>query len=223
MVNRDLNLEEKIRTLRKEYSSDLELDVTTVASTPMEQFRRWFDAACSAALDEPNAFVLSTVGDNGQPSSRVVLCKELSDNGFIFYTNYQSRKGREMAGNRRVAATFFWGLLERQVRIEGIVSQISRERSEEYFSGRPRGSQLGAAASVQSSVLDSRLALEKSFSECEIRYQGCEIPCPKEWGGYLITPTRCEFWQGRENRMHDRIVYSKPESELHWVTERLSP
>ncbi len=191
---------------------------------PIAQFEAWFEQAVAANptdWHEPNAMTLATATPDGGPSARVVLLKGVADGGFHFYTNYGSRKGREIAANPRVALTFFWPWIERQVRIEGEAAKVSREASEAYFHSRPRGSQLGAAASAQSSFVPDRDALEARLAELERLYGQAQVPLPDNWGGYAVTPTRIEFWQGRSNRLHDRLEYVKQEGG--WAMRRLSP
>ncbi len=179
--------------------------------------------ARAAKLKEPNAMTLATATVDGRPSGRIVLLKELSPNGFVFYTNYTSRKGHEMDENPWVSLTFYWAELERQVRVEGQVSQVDRAKSELYFRGRPKGSRLGALVSHQSEVLPSRAPLEVRLAELEQRYADTDdVPTPEWWGGYCVRPTAIEFWQGRENRLHDRLLYRKKEDDA-WSLERLSP
>jgi pyridoxamine 5'-phosphate oxidase len=186
-------------------------------SNPIRQFERWLKDAQAADLKEPTAMVLATAG----PSARVVLLKEVSDGGFVFYTNYDSRKGQELKTNPNCALTFYWAELERQVRIEGRAVPVARQKSEIYFRSRPRASQLGALASRQSTVIASRAELEERVSELGARYAE-NIPVPENWGGYCVRPDRMEFWQGRANRLHDRIRYRR-EGEGEWRIERLSP
>jgi pyridoxamine 5'-phosphate oxidase len=213
-----LSLEE----LRLEYKRGA-LDEANCDSNPMQQFRRWITDARSAQLIEPNAMTLSTATPDGRPSGRIVLLKELTAEEFLFYTNYTSRKGREMTANPFVSLTFYWGELERQVRIEGRVRRVSREKSEAYFRGRPKGSRLGALASHQSTPLPSRAPLEETLAALEEQYRDSEdVPTPDWWGGYAVRPETFEFWQGRPNRLHDRLVYSKT-GETGWVVGRLSP
>jgi len=210
-----------IADLRREYSlaglSEPELD-----PDPIQQFRKWFDQAVAAGIVEPNAMVLATVDEAGQPSTRTVLLKAVDGRGFSFFTNYESRKGRELAGNPRAAVTFPWVALERQVCITGAVSKLSRAEAEAYFKLRPRGSRLGACASRQSELISSRAELEARMRELETMYPGEEIPTPPSWGGYVLTPVEIEFWQGRQNRLHDRLCY-KRQPNGRWTIERLSP
>ena len=195
------------------------LSEETCDSNPIRQFERWLEYAQAADFKEPTAMILATAGASG-PSARVVLLKEVSDRGFVFYTNYDSRKGQELETNPNCALTFYWGELERQVRVEGRAEPVAREKSEEYFRSRPRVSQLGALASRQSAVIGSRAELEERVKELEARYPG-DIPAPRHWGGYCVRPERIEFWQGRANRLHDRIRFQRDGEQ--WRIERLSP
>lgn len=195
-----------------------------VAADPFAQFRDWFGEAQQSGIVEPNAMTLSTVdATSGQPSSRIVLLKGLDDRGFTFFTNYESRKGRELAGQPRAALGFFWKELERQVNVRGTVEKVTREESEAYFQIRPRASQLGAHASAQSRAIPGRVWLEEQFAALEQKYpEGTEIPLPGTWGGYRLIPEALEFWQGRPSRLHDRISYTrKPDG--NWRLDRLSP
>ncbi|NNE34304.1 MAG: pyridoxamine 5'-phosphate oxidase [Rhodothermales bacterium] len=212
---------ERIEDLRKEYTK-AELDLTGVRQDPIEQFGIWFDEAGRAAVVEPNAMVLCTVSGQGKPSSRVVLLKGFNDTGFSFYTNYESRKGRDIEENPFAALTFWWISLERQVRIEGRLERVSAAESDRYFSTRPRGSQLGAWASAQSSILSSRGDLEQRLVEVDRRFSGRPVERPPHWGGYVLDPDCMEFWQGRASRLHDRICYTRKEGGS-WKIERLSP
>jgi pyridoxamine 5'-phosphate oxidase len=233
-----------IADLRREYNltglwrKDLDAD-------PMVQFRRWFDQATGARasgrvrkffvnlyksllllgrveVTDLNAMTLATVGPNGQPSARMVLLKGVDARGFIFFTNYQSRKGLELAANPQAALVFYWPHLERQVCLTGRVAQLPAAESDAYFQCRPRGSRIGAWASDQSRVVGDRAALERQWAECEKQYPGSEVPRPPHWGGYVLTPVSLEFWQGRPNRLHDRFRYTREEDQS-WTIERLSP
>jgi len=188
---------------------------------PVSMFRRWYDDAHAAGLHEPNAMVVATVSTDLAPSARLVLLKGVSDDGFVFYTNTGSRKGRELAGNPRCALLFPWHPLERQVRVDGTATLLSRDAVDAYFAVRPRGSQLGAWASHQSSVVSGREELAAAYDEAQARYADGDVPTPEEWGGYLVTPESVEFWQGRPGRMHDRLVYRRTADG--WRTERLAP
>lgn len=190
---------------------------------PFEQFSLWFEQAQAGDLLEPNAMTLSTVDQGGQPSARVVLLKSFSTEGFVFYTNYNSRKAQAMNENSQVAASFLWLPLQRQVSLVGAVHKISRAQSAAYFASRPRSSQIGAWVSPQSQALRSRSELESLQQEMEARFAEGPIPIPDHWGGYCIRPHRLEFWQGRPSRLHDRFVYSKSANDSSWVACRLAP
>jgi pyridoxamine 5'-phosphate oxidase len=210
----------ELRDLRHEYAAQ-GLDESDLVPDPLAMFRRWLDDAQGAPLGEPNAMVVSTVSSTGRPSSRMVLLKGL-DEGFVFYTNYSSRKGQELAANPHCALLFPWHDLERQVRVEGVASMVSVEENQAYFSSRPRGSQLGAWASPQSTVVDSRAALDQSYTETEQRFGAVEeLPVPPHWGGFRVVPEVVEFWQGRRSRMHDRLRYRRTENG--WTVDRLAP
>lgn len=210
-----------LASLRENYTR-AGLDEANCETNPIEQFAKWFGEAKVADLKEPNAMVVATVDAGGRPSGRVVLLKKV-DHGFVFFTNYHSRKGQELETNPHVAATFFWAELERQVRVEGTVGFVPRGESEAYFSGRPRGSKIGAWVSEQSATLPSRQELEARLKQVEATFDGVEdVPTPEHWGGYRILPERVEFWQGRPNRLHDRIVYTRQENGT-WGMERLWP
>jgi pyridoxamine 5'-phosphate oxidase len=189
---------------------------------PMELFRRWYDDAVRAGVEKVNAMALATVGTDGRPSGRMVLLSSFDERSFVFHTNYRSQKGREMARDPRVALVLWWGPLERQVRIEGRAEKTSAADSDAYFAGRPRGSQLGAWASEQSAVIPDRAVLEGSLREMERRYAGGPVPRPPHWGGYRVIPDSIEFWEGRENRLHDRARYRRGEGG-EWLVERLAP
>ncbi len=210
-----------ISRLRKEYTRT-GLDESDAAPDPIEQFRGWFDDALAADLHEPNAMTLATATPGGRPSARIVLIKGFDERGFIFYTNYGGRKAGELEANPHCALVFYWGELERQVRIEGRVSRISDEESDAYFASRPRGSQLGTWVSEQSRSIENRGALELRLRELEREYEGREVPRPPFWGGYRVEPEVLEFWQGRENRLHDRLQYRRSE-DGGWRRERLQP
>ena len=206
--------------LRKEYTR-AGLTESDADTDPIAQFRRWFDTALGADLHEPNAMTLATATPEGRPSARIVLLKGFDERGFVFYTSYEGRKSEEIEANPRCALVFYWGELERQVRVEGGVSRIPEEESDEYFGSRPRGSQLGAWASEQSRPVERRDALEERLRNLEAEYEGREVLRPPFWGGYRIEPEVIEFWQGRENRLHDRLVYRR--SGGSWRRERLQP
>jgi pyridoxamine 5'-phosphate oxidase len=197
------------------------LNETTVDKNPFIQFTKWYEGVLSSKLNEPASMMLSTADVNGNPSARIVLLKEIDDSGFVFYTNYGSRKGKDLKENPKAALTFFWDELLRQIRIEGRIEKINRETSKEYFSSRPRESQIGAWVSAQSSVIPNREILENKFDELEEKFGNEEIPLPHFWGGYRVIPNYFEFWQGRENRLHDRICYKKENDE--WKIFRIAP
>ncbi len=210
-----------MKEFRKEYGKK-SLDESQVLRDPMAQFKSWFDEAKEADLNEPNKVVLSTANAAGRVSSRIVLLKEMTTHGLVIYSNYQSQKAQDMAENPSVSLLFFWEELERQVRVEGQAQKISRERSQGYFDSRPRGSRLGAWTSPQSQRIESRQDLEKMFQATIEKFEGIEdIPVPDFWGGYEITPDRWEFWQGGENRLHDRIAYLQEDNS--WKIHRLAP
>ncbi|HSC99551.1 MAG TPA: pyridoxamine 5'-phosphate oxidase, partial [Casimicrobiaceae bacterium] len=190
------------------------------ASDPFDQFARWFDEAVAAALPEPNAMTLATVDPAGGPAARVVLLKGIDPRGLVFHTNYESRKGREMIADPRVALLFFWVELQRQVRVEGVAERVSAEESEVYFAARPRRSQLSAWASPQSAPVPDRAWLEAQVASVEARFTST-VPRPPHWGGIRVVPNRFEFWQGRESRLHDRLVWSKEGDR--WKIGRLAP
>ncbi len=213
--------EPDLAKLRREYGRQ-RLDEQTAGDDPLRLFARWFDDVLRADLLEPNAMALATVGPDGQPAARMVLLKGFDERGFTFYTNYRSRKGRELEANPRAALLFWWPPLERQVRIEGEVEKTSPAESDEYFDQRPRLSQLAAAVSPQSEPIGSRLELERAVFELERKYFGKPIPRPEHWGGYRLRPRRMEFWQGGENRVHDRLLYELgPDGS--WKRTRLAP
>ena len=213
-------MQKDIASIRRDYQM-ASLDEAASAANPMDQFTHWWEDATTSNIDEVNAFVLSTVDANRAPASRVVLLKGYTPEGFIFFTNYDSDKGKEIAANPNVAMNFFWKELERQVRITGTIKKISSEESAEYFHSRPLGSQVGAWASPQSQVIPNRDFLEKNFTEQTEKYKEGNVPLPPHWGGYIVHPTQVEFWQGRSSRLHDRIRYSFENHQ--WSKVRLAP
>jgi len=210
-----------ITDLRKDYSK-FTLDGSTVNEDPIVQFNLWLEDALTSQVPEPNALTLSTVSEDGRPSGRIVLLKGLEQGKFIFYTNYQSQKGKELEKNPACGLTFFWPELERQVRIEGMASRTDIYSSEKYFQSRPRESQVGAWASPQSSMIVNRDILEERVKKIEEKYKGFEkLPKPKQWGGFAVEPLKIEFWQGRPNRLHDRILFTRMDGA--WKIHRLAP
>jgi pyridoxamine 5'-phosphate oxidase len=210
----------KLSGLRREYRR-ASLDEADAHPDPVEQFRRWFEEVVAVDLHEPNAMTIATVSPAGRPSARVVLMKGFDERGFVFHTNYAGRKGRDLEANPACALLFYWGELERQVRIEGRAQRVPDAESDAYFRSRPRGGHIGAWASEQSRPVESRAALEARVRELEAEYEGREVPRPPHWGGYRVAPESFEFWQGRENRLHDRLVYRR--SSEGWGIERLQP
>ena len=206
--------------LRQNYSLG-GLSESEAGDDPFALFRTWFDQALAAGIAEPNAFVLATANEHGVPAARLVLLKALDDRGFTFFTNYDSRKGREMDANPHVAMVFPWHALERQVRIEGTVEKVTAAESDEYFANRPLGSRLGAWASAQSAVIPDREFLERRHAELKEKYPDGNVPRPPNWGGYRVLPTAIEFWQGRPSRLHDRILFTRRNGT--WIKERLAP
>ncbi|NBD20592.1 pyridoxamine 5'-phosphate oxidase [Aquabacterium fontiphilum] len=207
--------------MRRQYEL-AELDETHVAADPLHQFQRWFDEAVRAKALEPNAMTLATVSAEGRPSTRVVLLKGLDERGLVWYTNYESRKGAELAVNPHAALQFFWPELERVVRVEGVVSKLADAESDEYYRTRPLGSRIGAWASPQSQVIPSRAALEATWAAEQAR-QGDDPVRPPQWGGYRLQPLYWEFWQGRASRLHDRLVFQRTEEGAVWQLSRLAP
>lgn len=208
-----------LKNMRLSYEQDQLLE-SSINKNPFKQFRIWFDKVLEAKIIEPNAMTLATVSKIGIPSARVVLLKEFDETGFTFFTNYLSRKGKEISENPNAAILFWWKEFERQVRIEGKIEKISKQESEKYFNVRPLKSRYGALASNQSEVVESREILEKRFADLEKQF-GDNPPMPENWGGYKLIPNRFEFWQGREGRLHDRIVYEKTTND--WKYYRLQP
>jgi pyridoxamine 5'-phosphate oxidase len=213
--------QDKLQDMRQEYAS-AGLSEDSVKADPIKQFTAWFDEAQEANVPEQNAMTLSTATHDGRPSARIVLLKGYSDAGFVFFTNYLSRKGKEIGKNPMGALSFFWPSLERQVRIEGVLEKVSKEESERYFHSRPKDSQVGAVASPQSQEIPDRAFLEKKWEELTAAYDGKEVPKPSYWGGYILKPRLIEFWQGRPSRLHDRILYKKIDNK-NWKKVRLAP
>jgi pyridoxamine 5'-phosphate oxidase len=206
---------------RSDYGRDA-LTESDLDPDPIVQFRRWYDVAVASGAIEPHAMTLATATPDGQPSARVVLLRGVDDRGFSFFTNYESRKGRDLEENPRAALVFFWAELERQVRVEGRVVRVSEAESDDYFASRPRGSRLGAWASPQSAVIPDREAFEGLLRDLEEKYPDEDVPRPPTWGGYRVVPDSFEFWQGRPSRLHDRFRYSRREDDS-WLIERLAP
>jgi pyridoxamine 5'-phosphate oxidase len=209
-----------LAALRAEYAEG-GLDVGDLEPDPVAMFRRWLDEALAAGVHEPNAMVISTVGLDARPSSRMVLLKGLDERGFVLFTNHTSRKARELEANPHCSLLFPWHPLERQVRVEGTAHVLERESVEAYHRLRPRGAQLGAWASTQSQAVASRAALSAAYAEVAERFEGRPVPVPDHWGGYRVAPESVEFWQGRPSRMHDRLVYVR--AEPGWEIRRLAP
>jgi pyridoxamine 5'-phosphate oxidase len=209
-----------IADIRKEYKlrSLLENDVDP---DPVRQFQQWWNEALTSRIEEPNAMTLATSNSKGKPAARIVLLKGLSNDGFVFFTNYESRKGKELKENPFASLLFFWKELERQVRVEGTISKVSEEKSNEYFSSRPAASKLGAWSSPQSSVIKSRDELDENVKKYQQQFGEGNIPKPQHWGGYVVKPNLIEFWQGRPSRLHDRIQYTLKNDG--WIIERLAP
>lgn len=210
-----------ISDIRKDYKLK-SLSENDVAADPIEQFGSWWNEALQSELEEVNAMTLATATADGRPSARIVLLKDYSEEGFVFFTNYESHKGEEMKSNPHVALVFFWAALERQVRIEGTVEKVPAADSDAYFMSRPRGSRIGAWASPQSKVIEGREVVEKKVSALEQQFGEGDIPRPGHWGGYIVKPVLVEFWQGRPSRLHDRICYTT-NGAGGWTIERLAP
>lgn len=212
----------EIADLRREYTKE-GLSRKSLNPDPLEQFRLWFDQALAADLPEPNAMILATLGEGGVPSQRTVLLKAYDSSGFVFFTNYQSRKSREIAREPQVSLLFPWFPFERQVIVSGPAEKISTMESLRYYASRPRGSQIGAWVSQQSEVISSRKILEMKWEEMKRKFSSGHIPLPDFWGGFRVIPESVEFWQGRPNRLHDRFLYQRKEDSENWAIERLSP
>lgn len=215
-------MQKDLGNYRKSYEKS-ELIEENVSENPMQLFQTWFyETEQSDSVDEPNAMTVSTMGLDGYPKSRVVLLKKYTHEGFIFYTNYDSEKGKAIAKNYQVCISFFWPVLERQIIIKGNAEKIAKNLSDGYFESRPDGSKLGAMASDQSSVIPSREVLENKLKQLEVEYKDKEMQRPENWGGYIVKPISIEFWQGRPNRLHDRIRYTI-QKDFNWKMERLAP
>ena len=216
MAEKEMN----IRDIRQEYMLG-GLGDDHLTENPKTLFDRWFKEAVNSRVDEPSAMALSTLGSDGYPQSRIVLLKGYDEEGFTFFTNYESQKGKALAGSPRAALLFFWPELQRQIRITGDVTKTSQEESDDYFHSRPRGSRLGAWTSEQSQMIQGRNFLEERFTAFDLKYPGDDIPKPPHWGGYRLSPISFEFWQGRESRLHDRIFFRKENNA--WKAARLAP
>jgi len=210
-----------IADIRKDYMLKTLIE-TEVERDAIKQFDKWWQDAVNSAVDEVNAFTLATATLDGKPSARIILLKGYDENGFVFFSNYTSNKGNELAKNPQAYLVFFWKELERQIRIEGIVEKVSSEESDSYFASRPEGSRIGAWASPQSSVIENREVIEESVLKYQQEFTGQPIPRPKHWGGYRLKPGLIEFWQGRSNRLHDRLQYTL-QADRTWKIERLAP
>jgi len=206
--------------LRISYTKD-SFSESDLLESPFDQFEKWFSEALKSKVDEPNAMSLATISPDGNPRTRIVLVKDFSKDGLIFYTNYESAKAKGMEVNKAVSVNFVWHPLQRQINIQGFAEKVDRRVSESYFHSRPRGSQLGAHVSPQSKAIASRIVLEDRLAELEAQYKNEPIPLPENWGGMRIVPTRFEFWQGRDNRLHDRFEYILKNDQ--WSTQRLAP
>ncbi len=210
-----------IAALREDYRAKT-LEINDINSNPFLQFKNWLQEALNSSVKEANAMTIATVDAEGKPSARIVLLKGFDENGFIFYTNYDSKKGQDLAANPHIAAVFLWKDLERQIRIEGKAKKITKAASLQYFQSRPKGSQIGAWASPQSQVIPDRSILENNVATLKEKYKDVDnLPIPNHWGGYVIVPTLIEFWQGRSSRLHDRISYKLKRE--NWIMERLAP
>jgi pyridoxamine 5'-phosphate oxidase len=214
-------MDTSVADLRKEYTFQ-GLSEANAHPNPFEQFKIWFNQALAAQLPEPNAMTIATATSDGKPSARMVLLKDYSERGFVFYTNYNSHKGQQLVKNPWGAIAFWWAELERQVRIEGRVEKVSEAESDEYFHSRPKGSQLGAWVSNQSQVIESREVLEQSLQHLKEEYEDKAVPRPPHWGGFRLIPDEIEFWQGRPSRLHDRLLYRRGE-DGSWTIQRLAP
>lgn len=214
-------MEISVADIRKDYTRQ-GLSEADADPNPFKQFHIWFNQALQAQLPEPNAMTVATVTADGKPRARMVLLKNFDPRGFVFYTNYKSQKGQELADNPQAALVFWWAELERQVRIEGRVEKVSEQESDEYFHSRPKSSRLGAWVSNQSQIIESREVLETQLQELTAKYEHQDVPRPPHWGGFRVVPSVIEFWQGRPSRLHDRLQYVRV-NQTDWVIERLSP
>lgn len=216
------DIKNQLATLRNDYTGEV-LDTSTVSPDPVKQFEKWMAEALFKKLPDPNAMILATASKEGQPSIRTVLLKDYTEKGFVFFTNYNSQKGKEIEENPKGSVLFFWPELMRQIRIEGVLEKIDPAESETYFKTRPVGNQISAWVSQQSSEIGSKQILEGKYKDLEEKYKGKEIPYPEFWGGYRLCPTVFEFWQGQANRLHDRIRYDLECEECKWIIKRLAP
>jgi len=214
-------MNKNIADIRRDYSLQ-SLTEENIDANPIIQFKKWWDETLNSEIIEPNAMTLATASQDGLPSARIVLLKGFGENGFVFFTNYDSYKGRQLTENPKACLVFFWKEIERQVRITGLVSKISAKESDEYFDTRPESSRIGAWVSPQSQVIESREWLDQQFNNLVSKMKGSEIQRPPYWGGYIVNPVMIEFWQGRPGRLHDRIQYSI-EEDGRWKIERLAP
>jgi len=210
-----------LATIRKDYRLQ-SLSEEDVDTNPIKQFEKWFQQALASGIEEPNAMTLATSTTDGKPSARIVLLKGIKDNGFVFFTNYESKKGKQIHDNPFAGIVFFWKELERQVTIQGEIEKVSEQESDEYFASRPLESRIGAWSSPQSQVIENREVLEKNVAYYSDKYQSQNIPRPSHWGGYILMPTLIEFWQGGAGRLHDRLQYSI-DATNSWIIKRLAP
>jgi len=216
-------IQHPLAQMRKDYSSRM-LRREDLDANPMKQFERWMSEAIQAQMAEPHACCLSTCGEDGQPEGRMVLLRGVDQEGMVFFTNYNSHKGKQLSENPRAGLTFFWDVLERQVRIAGVVSRLNDNESDDYFQSRPRGSRIGAWASPQSKIVESRTELNRLMEVTKSAYaEDMPIPRPEYWGGYRLQPLSIEFWQGRPSRLHDRLRYRRDSLDTEWIVERLAP
>lgn len=214
------DLRNYLNQIRRDFA-DKSLEEKSVKENPLLQFSTWFEEAVNAQILDPYAMLISTVDETGQPHTRVVYLRNISEEGMIFYTNYNSQKGKNISASNKIAITFFWVELERQIRIEGMVKKVSEELSDKYFAARPRESQLGAWASNQSETIKNRAELEENLKLYTEKFKNSDVPRPPHWGGYIVEPTKFEFWQGRPSRLHDRLIYAKNNND--WIISRVAP